>query len=387
MITDYQKILNHHFNVIGIFNLNAYEHCMPNLYAELKKIKKEQYNNEDRIIFELFDHDFYLDSQGPGWALYNLQLILRTLDISNFFCLLLTQQPDYNDYTTYVQKILTTDAFPIRSITTVAKKESWLSLNETSTVEQSADLIKKSYCVLSRESRDHRTFFLSQLFFENLFDHGLIGYHNIQHQTQQNQINRNHNVLPEHISFLISPKHYQRMLLKKEINQLQVREFQKQYNSFKNFDEEIDINNKDECNRERITLPILHGLLYVGLETHVSFSKVFISNISLKGIVNQRPFVLFACPGTIKYLQDLGFRTFNEFWDEGYDEIIDAEERVAKIVKIIKQISVLSVTELRELYLKMKPIIDYNYNFYRDNFFESELQKLDAACFKNLNRE
>mgnify|MGYP003334729138 CR=1 FL=1 len=36
----YQEILNHHFNIIGLFNLNAYENDMPLLYAELKKIKK-----------------------------------------------------------------------------------------------------------------------------------------------------------------------------------------------------------------------------------------------------------------------------------------------------------------------------------------------------------
>jgi hypothetical protein len=177
------------------------------------------------------------------------------------------------------------------------------------------------------------------------------------------------------------------MLLKKEINQQRAREFQNQYSSFKNFHEEIDIDNKDECNRERITWPILNGLIYVGLETHVNFSKIFISNISLKGILNLRPFILFACPGTLKYLQNLGFRTFNEFWDEGYDEIIDAEERVSQIIKVIKKISLLSVIELQELYLQMKPIIDYNYNFYRDNFFKSELQKLDIACLKNLNKE
>jgi hypothetical protein len=242
MITDYQKMLGHHFNVIGLFNLNAYEHRMPELYAELKKIKKEQYANDDRIIFELFDHDFYLDNQGPGWALYNLQLILRTLDISNFFCLLLTQQPNYNEYTTYVQNTLTTDKFPIRSITTMAKKESWLSVKETSAVEQSTDMIIKSYCVLSRQSRDHRTFFLSQLFAENLVEYGLIGYHNIQYQSQQHQNNPNDYELPDHISFLISPKHYQRMLLKKQINQQRAREFQNQYSSFKNFHEEIDLN-------------------------------------------------------------------------------------------------------------------------------------------------
>ena len=360
---------------------------MPELYAELKKIKKDHYDNNDRIIFELFDHDFYLDNQGPGWALYNLQLILRTLDISNFFCLLLTHQPNYNDYTTYVQKILTTDAFPIRSITTMAKKESWLSIKEKPIMDHSIELIKASYCVLSRQSRDHRTFFISQLFSENLVDYGLIGYHNIQYQSQRYQNNTSDYDLPEHISFLISPKHYQRMLLKKESNQHQVREFQKQYNSFKNFYEDIDISDKDECNRERTTQPILNGLLYVGLETHVNFSKIFISNISLKGIVNLRPFVLFACPGTLKYLQNLGFRTFNQFWDEGYDEIIDSEERAAQIIKVIKKISSLSVTELQELYLQIKPIIDYNYNFYRDNFFQSELQKLDTECLKNLNKE
>ena len=32
------------------------------------------------------------------------------------------------------------------------------------------------------------------------------------------------------------------------------------------------------------------------------------------------PFVMVSKKGTLKYLRDIGFKTFGDFWDESYDD-------------------------------------------------------------------
>jgi hypothetical protein len=74
----------------------------------------------------------------------------------------------------------------------------------------------------------------------------------------------------------------------------------------------------------------------------------------------KKPFVLCAPPHTLKYMQEEGFKTFSEFWDESYDSIENHEERLFAIFKLIDFINDKSIDELRELYRKMLPILKYN---------------------------
>jgi hypothetical protein len=357
---------------------------MSDLYAQLKEIRQDRFEPNDRIIFELFDHDFHLNYQGPGWTLYNLQLILAELDISNFFCLLLTNQPGQDEYTVELQKKLTDDDFPIRTITTLLNAD-WLPDEKPVRAVVDAGKIEKSFCLLSRQARPHRTFFMSKIMASGLANHGIIGYNNIEHELLQSNNNSPESQANMKLSFLEIPPKYQRVLLKDKINKIQYQNFVDAYPNYKNFKETIDIENKYlSCSLTDNITPISRGFLYIGIETEVELQKVHSSRISLRGIVEARPFVLLSSVGALSFLRDRGFKTFNDVWDESYDEIVDLEERVDRIIDIVKEISNLSKTQLIELYCKLRPIIEYNQNFYFNEFSRSESQRLDRACKQNL---
>jgi hypothetical protein len=379
--------------VLGAYDLNYYSKNMTELYHKLNSIKKTCFDPNDRIVFTLFDHDFYFNGQGPGWTLYNLQLILSELDISNFFCLLLTHQPEYDDYTRQVQQQLTDDDFPIRSITTLLNPD-WLPEGKHSIAPQFSQIekIEKAYCALSRQSRPYRTFFMSKLMNENLFDHGLIGYNNIPFHnkilTTEDQPKIKLSTLNDDIdyefSFLEIPKHSQRLILKNKKNKIIYSSFRQQYTQYKNFHENIDLNNKAQSCELNNENPISRSFLYVGLETHCQLFKPHVSRISLRGIVERRPFVIFGCTGTLKFMQNHGFKTFNEFWDESYDCIDNVEDRVDNIINVIKKLSSLSLSDLKDLYCEMQPIIDYNHDFYHNEFAAQEKKHLQDSILKNL---
>lgn len=76
----------------------------------------------------------------------------------------------------------------------------------------------------------------------------------------------------------------------------------------------------------------------------------------------KKPFVLGAPPHTLKLLKEHGFKTFSDFWDESYDDIEIHEERLLRIFEVIDFINSKSIEELQEMYIKMKPILEHNFN-------------------------
>jgi hypothetical protein len=75
----------------------------------------------------------------------------------------------------------------------------------------------------------------------------------------------------------------------------------------------------------------------------------------------KKPFILAAPYQTLKYLRELGFKTFGDFWDESYDEEINNEQRLRKLLGVIEYIDSKSIEELQEMYKKMSEIVEHNY--------------------------
>ena len=60
-------------------------------------------------------------------------------------------------------------------------------------------------------------------------------------------------------------------------------------------------------------------------------------------------------------LRRLGFRTFNNFWDEGYDEY-GMQHRVHEIDKLVDDISEWPMEKLITSLNDMQEILDHNFN-------------------------
>ena len=85
----------------------------------------------------------------------------------------------------------------------------------------------------------------------------------------------------------------------------------------------------------------------------------------LQPIQYMKPFILLAPPHTLEYLKESGYLTFDQWWDESYDEEEDHGIRLAKIFTVIRQILNYNEETLNELYQEMMPILEYNSNLYK----------------------
>lgn len=154
------------------------------------------------------------------------------------------------------------------------------------------------------------------------------------------------------------------------------------FNGFKilnsNLPLELDLNIKNVIDLEgsiydRFKLPSNNSQPYI-LDFNI-FNDVFCSVISESGyfdptsyisdktlftIWNRTPFIIVGPPGSLSLLKKLGFKTFNNYWDESYDQEFDHKKRILKIFRLIDILSQKSQNELNYMIKDMNEILLYN---------------------------
>lgn len=86
----------------------------------------------------------------------------------------------------------------------------------------------------------------------------------------------------------------------------------------------------------------------------------YISDKTLTAVLNNMPFVIVGPPYSLKTAQEMGFKTFNKYWDESYDTETDHTKRLHKIFKVIDTIAAFSADELANIQQDMQSLLLYN---------------------------
>jgi len=148
----------------------------------------------------------------------------------------------------------------------------------------------------------------------------------------------------------------------------------------------------DSTYSAKISVPdAVNSAVHIVAETLFDTSKIYLTEKVFKPMVMSQPFILFAPPGSLQYLRDYGFQTFNDCWDESYDQETDATKRMKLLLDLIDHLAGLSESEFQHIYKKSLPIIEHN----RQRFFSSEFQdhlisemntNIDRALFEQDQR-
>jgi hypothetical protein len=131
------------------------------------------------------------------------------------------------------------------------------------------------------------------------------------------------------------------------------------------------------------------SLIHVVTETFFNhpWDSIFTEKI-FKPIYFHMPFVLFSSPGALKYLKNLGFKTFSSFIDESYDFEFDNETRFNMIVSECKRLSCIPLNVLINQVKNIKPILVHNHNRLKELHTElqHEVLKIDKFIEHCVNK-
>lgn len=100
-------------------------------------------------------------------------------------------------------------------------------------------------------------------------------------------------------------------------------------------------------------------------DTHAITEKAF------KPIKYMHPFIMVGSPGLLKRLQQMGFKTFSEWWDESYDLDLDHEKRMKRILDLCVEIQGWSDEQVVKFRNEVKEILEYNYHHMMSNPYNS----------------
>ncbi len=108
------------------------------------------------------------------------------------------------------------------------------------------------------------------------------------------------------------------------------------------------------------------SLVNIVTETNFYDDIISATEKSFKAIRYMQPFVMVAAPGSLKNLNNLGFKTFSDFWDESYDQEKNPAQRLKNIMLVCNQISKWTPSEIKDFRTKVKPILKHNFRMLKN---------------------
>lgn len=362
--------INKKYKVLSTYDLNFYDGQMELLYVDLEKFKNYEFLNNERLVFYHFETNFYLN--GVSLQLYNLQLILNYFNIPRCFCLMLTAHYGVDKEIHQLENQLSTDSTRMKVVTS-----SYFYIlsnpSPSKNPENNFEQIEYPYICLNGTERNHRLMFLCLLSDAKILDKGLISYH-FSKSNPKNLLESTKTVELTTPIFFVKTTPFIR--INEQIswcNSIKYA-YHRWHLMFKNksyANPELS-NYITSCN---VDDHFKKSFLYVITETVFDYPHQFITEKIFKAFINRRPFVIVGPTGTIKKLNELGFKTFSPFIDESYDNLSDPNERLLAIVNIVSKFCEYSTKELQKLALNMSDVIEYNYQYYFKNYCVDDLNK------------
>lgn len=111
--------------------------------------------------------------------------------------------------------------------------------------------------------------------------------------------------------------------------------------------------------------------------------RLSINEKQYKSIVALQPFILLAEPRMLKFLKDAGYKTFDKWIDESYDNTLCDATRMNKIVEEVKKLNNLSHSDLSTMLKDMLPILIHNAELYMTI---ANQKKVKTDLISNLRR-
>ena len=226
---------------------------------------------------------------------------------------------------------------------------------------------EKYFLMYNRNSeRMHRPYFVNKLYKNNLIDKGFISFF------ENNYLN----------SFLEYGKEYPQLGLNYE----DILDIKKNISNFYplNIDDPdaekvADFHNflsrKDEYEKSYFTIVS---------ETNAESDYSFITEKTVKPLMNLHPFLILGNPHTLKVLKNFGFKTFDKWWDESYDDEFDFKTRAQKLLNVVDDLCSKSHEDWIEMLVEMEELLHHNKNtlhklsttkFYQKDFFKQLLNE------------
>ena len=142
----------------------------------------------------------------------------------------------------------------------------------------------------------------------------------------------------------------------------------------------------DDCNYNNASADIsdesTDALWHVVPETVFYDDSLHLTEKIFKPIVIRRPFMLVGGVGNLAYLKSYGFKTFDRWIDESYDNETDPE---ARLRMVSDQLDYLRTQDITQMHEQMQEVLEYNHQHFYGKFKEIIVDELLGNFKKQVN--
>jgi hypothetical protein len=358
------------FKVLAHVDLPCADYQPEYLDNILKEFKNRVFKKNEIILITHYDTQYYLPSCKFGITLFNLHETLSTYNIPTEFVIMFT-----NHYGIEEELALLANIFYFSN-----KIKSFASFYDViGTIDTINDIdinhnnIDHLFCCINGQQRSNRLFFLSMLKHYNLLELGLVTT-NFQKERCIDpiisKIETNQSII-NYIKLNVVTRIADKLTFDKRSRLI----FEKYYNEFKDKNLSNDIVHGQPNDKQTRWQPnfIQRSLFYLVTETVGDYPYPFLTEKTFKGILCKRPMLIAGAQHSLAMLRDLGFKTWNNFWNEDYDDDEYFYQRADKIAKILSKYKSVPVDELKSICIDMESILEYNFQYYKSNFCKRDL--------------
>jgi hypothetical protein len=123
----------------------------------------------------------------------------------------------------------------------------------------------------------------------------------------------------------------------------------------------------------------------VVLETLFDDSRLHATEKMLRPIACGQPFILCSTAGSLNYLKNYGFQTYQTVWDESYDLVTDPVQRLQAVIDLMKTIAGWDAKTRQTKLAQARAIAEHNKkHFFSMNFFNQVQNELETNLQQGL---
>jgi hypothetical protein len=112
--------------------------------------------------------------------------------------------------------------------------------------------------------------------------------------------------------------------------------------------------------------------------------RLHLTEKTFKPIAMGMPFVIVGTQGSLRYLREYGFRTFEGIWDESYDDAED-DTRIQRIACLLRSLDELPLSAKQDLFEQAHEVIAHNWNHFYHGGFEKILWAELTAMLESID--
>lgn len=367
------------YSILTYINLVHYDYQIEHLFESIKKVYKNQYNSNEKIVILHYDTDFYI-TKHIGNTMYNLLQIINYFGISPSVFIILTSNYGLDKELKYYYQNFVSN-FDVENDWFNVIENNYSRLQSQENIEtnlsMSCEKICYHYSLLNGAPRTHRKILVSALYAQNLIDKGIVSWM-FQKVDKNDKLFPKTNIQKENtdtsLHFLTTVP-FSRINDKWPVNYYFDKCLKTYEHVFEKNYQHKEISGEPNADHWNLNW-CQKAFLQVITETVFDYPREYFTEKTIRNFLLKRPFVVVGAPGTLKILQQIGFKTFNDFWDEEYDNEQNPSLRIEKISKIIKHICSKNIVELQSLCYDMQSILEYNFDYYTTNYAKTRVERL-----------